>query len=32
MSKWVQKEQVCSNDSDLDGEELGNATYGSQDF
>ena len=30
MSKWVQEEQVCSNDSDFDGEELGNATYGCQ--
>jgi hypothetical protein len=30
MSKWVQEERVRSDDSDSDGEEMGNATYGRQ--
>jgi len=30
MGKWVQEERVRSDDSDSDGEELGNATYGRQ--
>lgn len=30
MGKWIQEERVCSDDSDSDGEELGNATYGRQ--
>ena len=30
MRKWVQEEWVCSDNSDSDGEELGNAMYGHQ--
>ena len=30
MGKWVQEERVCSDNSDSDNEELGNAMYGHQ--
>ena len=30
MGKWVQEERVCSDNSDSDNEELGNAIYGCQ--